>query len=152
MIFRHLKKRHLLFMETIMLSWKFLRPITLVRAPMFLVSLEYKSPSKTRGCFRLLLLTAEILSYLYVVDEISRGFPEMIIWEYWYFFYTKSINLFFQNKPSRHRFCMHEMNQEHQLHLFKEVERSPLKLFVLYINIYLLNSPIMGPRGAFKFI
>ena len=56
--------------------------------------------SKTRGCFRLLLLTAEILSYLYVVDEISRGFPEMIIWEYWYFFYTKSINLFFQNKPS----------------------------------------------------
>ena len=38
MVFRHLKKRHLLFMETIILSWKFLRPITLVRAPMFLVS------------------------------------------------------------------------------------------------------------------
>ena len=31
--FRHLK----MFMETMMLSWKFLRPITLVRAPMFLV-------------------------------------------------------------------------------------------------------------------
>ena len=38
MVFKTLeKKRHLLFMETIMLSWKFLRPITLVRAPMFLV-------------------------------------------------------------------------------------------------------------------
>ena len=41
MVFRHLKKRHLLFMETIMLSWKFLRPITLVRAPMFLVITMY---------------------------------------------------------------------------------------------------------------
>ena len=40
MVFRHLKKRHLLFMETIMLSWKFLRPISLVRAPMFLVYFE----------------------------------------------------------------------------------------------------------------
>ena len=36
MVFRHLKKASF-FKETIMLSWKFLRPITLVRASMFLV-------------------------------------------------------------------------------------------------------------------
>ena len=32
-------------METMMLSWKFLRPITLVRAPMFLVSACYAKMS-----------------------------------------------------------------------------------------------------------
>ena len=42
MVFRHLKTRHLLFMESIVLSWKFLRPITLVRAPMFLVKCMFK--------------------------------------------------------------------------------------------------------------
>ena len=34
----------MVFRQTIMLSWKFLRPITLVRAPMFLVELCADKP------------------------------------------------------------------------------------------------------------
>ena len=66
MVFRHLKKRHLLFMETIMLSWKFLRPITLVRAPMFLVIFMICDFKKLLYCLSINMYTYRIRRFLLV--------------------------------------------------------------------------------------